>query len=525
MAEKKIIAVTGANGFVGSHVVTAALQQGMEVHAIVRTPEAATRLEGTGADIHVCADYGECDLLVAMCNCNAVVHTVSTNRVNDAELYYVNVGITDRVAKAAADAGVSRMIYMSGLGIEREDVADAQLQAHLRSKRAAEQAIVNYPISHIFFRPSFIIGPGGDTFVPAIMDAISTGTVHVPGDERTSIQPISIDDAVAIILKACQGMGEDNCAYDLVGSQEILVTEFATKVYEAISGTGIRITQPAFEFVPRGEVPAGTDESWDFLQLQVTGDPRPLIDMFGIEPAPIDEAITRSVVDFLKPDDPVPEKRAVMLLSGGLDSVTALYYMRSQGYEVIPISMFYKDRPEREKFAVKKICESLGIAPVEVPVEYIQEVFDLKLAGFPVPSVFGSVPAYVPYRNLVFNAIATYWADVYAARYIISGHIATDELPDANLPFFDAMEQLVANIKVGNKAVAPKYILPLKGMTKADGVRLAMELGVPLQWTWSCACNTQKPCGKCRPCCERAQGFAEAGYEDPSLTFNPAGET
>ncbi|MBN2151927.1 MAG: 7-cyano-7-deazaguanine synthase [Candidatus Lokiarchaeota archaeon] len=515
-----LIAVTGANGFLGTAVARLALQQGIFVRGIVRSDEAAAELGQLGIKAFVCNGYAIGDLEAAFRGAMAVVHLVAITRGSKSHIDEVNVKLLGRVLDAARKAGVPKVIHLSGLGVGVPVACTAEVEVYLRSKEAAESLVERSGMEYTILRPSFIIGPG-DGFTRAVVESISSGYVRYPGLKDGLVQPVAIDDAAGAIIKAATTKGSQKNQYDLVGPEAMAVDTLVMAIYQAIRDAGVKIAPPVIERVPPGQRSEGIDESFEFLGCTIRGDPAPLMEGLGLRPSNVNDAIVAAVRAILKPDEQIPEKRAVMLFSGGLDSVTTLYWMRSDGYDVIPLSMHYHNRPARELKAVEHVCKALGIKAVDVPVPYIMEVFELKLAGYPVPSLFGSSDYYVPYRNLVFNAIATYFADIYGARYIISGHITSDPLPDASQPFFDAIEKLVAQLKVGNKAVAPTFILPLKGKTKADVVILGKSLGVPFEWTWSCAFDEASPCGHCKPCRERAEAFAAAGLVDPVIAFRP----
>ncbi len=458
------------------------------------------------------------ELEAAFRGATAVVHLVAIAKGSEHHINEVNVKLLGRVLEAARKAGVSKIVYLSGLGVGVPGACTPEVESYLQSKEAGESLVKRSGMEYAILRPSFIIGPG-DWFTRAVVESISGGYMRYPAPEGSLVQPIAIDDAAAAVIKAATTKGARGQQYDLVGPEAMDVDTLVMAIYQAIRDANVKISPPVIERVPLGQHSPGIDESFEFLGCTSQGDPAALMKGLGMQLSKVNGAIVAAVRAILKPDEPVPGKRAVMLFSGGLDSVTTLYWMRSQGYEVIPLSMQYHNRPTREVKAVEHICNALGIKAVDVPVPYIMEVFELKLAGYPVPSLFGSSDYYVPYRNLVFNTIATYFADIYGARYIISGHITSDPLPDANQPFFDAIEKLVAQLKVGEKAVAPTFLLPLKGKTKADVVKLGKTLGVPFEWTWSCAFDEAAPCGHCKPCRERAEGFLAASLVDPVIAF------
>jgi 7-cyano-7-deazaguanine synthase len=518
MTNTTTIAITGANGFLGTSVAIRAMQQGLTVHGVVRSAEAARNDELARIKVFVCAGYTVDELANAFQGATAVIHLVATASGTKEQIMDVNVKLLCRVVDASRKANVKKIVYISGLGVGVQGACSPALDSYLQSKDEGEALVRHSGLAYTIFRPSFIIGPG-DWFTRVVVEAISGGHVHYPAREEIKVQPISIDDAAKAIINAAIMNVADEKTYDLVGSEAMTVEALIMAIYQAIRDLDVNISPPVITRVMPGTVLPNSDESFEFLGCMIQGDPTPFVKQLDVYVSPIKRAIVDAVTAILKPNEKIPEKRAVMLLSGGLDSVTTLYWMRTQGYDVIPLSMHYHDRPSRELKAVDHVCKHLGIKVVNVPVPYIMEVFELKLAGYPVPSLFGSSDYYVPYRNLVFNTIAAYFADVYGARHIISGHITSDPLPDASQPFFTALEQLVAQLKVGKKAVAPKFLLPLKGMTKADVVRLGITLGVPFEWTWSCAFDELRPCGHCKPCRERAEGFKEAGIADPVFSY------
>nr|MDO8109534.1 7-cyano-7-deazaguanine synthase [Candidatus Sigynarchaeota archaeon] len=518
MEKQKMLAITGANGFLGTSITRAAIARGLTVTGVVRSDEGARVVRDIGVTPFISRNYAEADLIKAMHGATAVIHLIATGGRGPAkQIMDINLNITRRVVQAALKAGVKKIVYLSGLGVVEHGGGSNPANMYFKSKFMAEQEITDSGLKYTIFRPSFIIGPS-DYTTSCIVREIADGYVNIPSSKEAILQPIALDDAVSAIVMAASSSNLDNGIYDLVGSEKVSIEMMIGKVFQAIKECNVKISPPVVITVDESRRDE-CDEVFDFLKYTVEGNPASLVKKSGMQLSQIDAAITAAVKAILKPDEVIPEKRAVMLLSGGLDSITTLYWARHEGYEVIPVSMMYPSRPTREIRAVKEIAKRLGIAITEVPVPFIKEVLELKLDGFPVPSLFGSSDYYVPYRNLIFNAIATFYADIHGARYILSGHIVSDPLPDANEPFFAALEDLVAHLKVGEKAVAPKFLLPMKGKTKADAVRMAKDLGVPLEWTWSCAFDGDTPCGHCKPCRERAEGFKEAGLIDPVIEF------
>ncbi len=514
----KLIKITGANGFLGTNIISAAIRQGCDVSGIVRTADAAAQIEKLGATSNIIPSYNSTELQAAFEGAQAVIHTIAIGRGSENQFIDTNVNLLDRVLEAAKVAKVARFVYISGLGVGETSAEKSQHASYFKTKALAETKIKQSGIPYVIFRPSFIIGPG-DYLVTALMHDIAEGRVLLPGTTESIIQPIFVEDAANAILNAALEGGPDNKTYDLVGPNPVQTKDFIMKIYQSIADSDVNISQPLIDSVPLERWQVEGNESLDFLEYAVTGKPDSLTNLLKVKLTTIDEAVAKCVQALLKPDEKLPAKRAILLLSGGLDSVTTLYWALKEGFEIIPVTMHYFERPLREIRAMREHMRRLKLKLIEVPTPYLKEVFELKLEGFPVPSIFGAGEAYVPYRNLIFNAIATYYADIFGAKYIISGHIVSDPLPDANQAFFDALEHLVNQLKVGDKAFAPKFLLPMKGKSKYEVVKMAIELQVPAEWTWSCEFDGAKPCGKCKPCRERLDAFNRFGMEDPVMDF------
>jgi 7-cyano-7-deazaguanine synthase len=224
-------------------------------------------------------------------------------------------------------------------------------------------------------------------------------------------------------------------------------------------------------------------------------------------------------------------KKAVVLLSGGLDSATTLAIARDQGYALYALSFAYGQRHSRELESAKRVAAALGAK------EHLILHLDLRLIGgsaltadTPVPMgrtpdeiAAGIPPTYVPARNTIFLAHALAWAEVLGAEDIFFGANILDYsgYPDCRPEFLEAFERLAA---LGTKAGVEgawrlKIHAPLITMTKAEIMKKGLELGVDYALTWSCysPMPSGAPCGSCDSCLLRAKGFAEAGVEDPLL--------
>ncbi len=218
-------------------------------------------------------------------------------------------------------------------------------------------------------------------------------------------------------------------------------------------------------------------------------------------------------------------KKAIVLLSGGLDSITVLAQAQTQGYQCYALSFDYGQRHNAELKAATEIARhyqvemhkviNLGLGSIggsALTDEHIA-VPDGPQQGIPV--------TYVPARNTVFLSFALGWAEVLSAYDIFIGVNAVDYsgYPDCRPEFIGAFQKL-ANLatKTGVEGAEIKIHAPLLHLTKSEIIKLGVSLGVEYQQTVSCysADKSGKACGHCDACRLRKQGFVEAGIDDPT---------
>jgi len=225
-------------------------------------------------------------------------------------------------------------------------------------------------------------------------------------------------------------------------------------------------------------------------------------------------------------------KRAVVLVSGGLDSATALAEAKHAGFECYAMSFNYGQRHHHELAAAQRVCDALCV------VKHV--VIDLNLraiggsaltADLAVPkhrdeaTMSAGIPVtYVPARNTVFLSIALGWAETLGAFDLFIGVNAVDYsgYPDCRPEFiraFEALANLATQAGVEGKGTFTIHT-PLIQLTKAQIIQRGVELGVDFGLTHSCYDPTPegRPCGECDSCILRAKGFAEAGIPDAALT-------
>lgn len=206
--------------------------------------------------------------------------------------------------------------------------------------------------------------------------------------------------------------------------------------------------------------------------------------------------------------------RAIVLLSGGLDSAVALFWARSQGWQLITTEFEYHQRPERERRACRDLRIRAGITDqIIVPVPFLREAVDVSAQELNNPALAGAPQGYIPLRNLIFYALAAYHAEIRGARYIIGGHNRSDceSFPDAGLSFWEQLNRLLKLAVWSYSTIQTEIVLPLIEKEKTEVLRLGSRLGVPFDLTWSCYFDADRPCGACESCLEREQAFAAAG--------------
>lgn len=222
-------------------------------------------------------------------------------------------------------------------------------------------------------------------------------------------------------------------------------------------------------------------------------------------------------------------KKAVVLLSGGLDSTTALYWAKARGYAPLCLSVLYGQRHAREMKAARAVAERAGapLRVVHLALPWLEHSAlvnpDLTLPDVPAYLIGrGSIPStYVPGRNTVFLALALSLADAEEAEAIVLGSNVQDYsgYPDCRPEFTRAFERVAKlGSRRGAEGRAIKVLTPLVKLDKRGIVRLAAKVRAPLELTWSCYLGARHPCGACDSCKLRAKGFAEAGFPDPALS-------
>lgn len=219
-------------------------------------------------------------------------------------------------------------------------------------------------------------------------------------------------------------------------------------------------------------------------------------------------------------------QKAVILVSGGLDSTTTLAIAKSQGYQCYALSFDYRQRHRAEIEAAQRVTQHIGVVEHKWIKLNLNQIGGSALTdetiAVPTQGLSPGIPVtYVPARNTIFLALALGWAEVLAAYHIFIGVNAVDYsgYPDCRSEFITAFETL-ANLatKAGVEGQPFKIHTPLIHLTKAQIIEQGLRLGVDYGMTFSCyqPTSTGYPCGICDACRLRAAGFQQLGMTDPA---------
>ena len=193
-----------------------------------------------------------------------------------------------------------------------------------------------------------------------------------------------------------------------------------------------------------------------------------------------------------------------MLLSGGLDSTVALWWAADAGYEPVALTFRYPGRPRGEAKACEEIVAAGPATEAHtVDMPFLQEAADIDPTRFR-----GAPPGYIPFRNALFYAAASFHAQALACCIIVGGHNREDAdlYPDAERSFFDELQSVLdRGAWRGGDIVVPKLVMPLLDLDRDDVLDLGATLAAPIDATWSCYEDLETPCGACVACVRRGR--------------------
>lgn len=214
---------------------------------------------------------------------------------------------------------------------------------------------------------------------------------------------------------------------------------------------------------------------------------------------------------------------AVVLVSGGMDSCVTAAMAVDENEEIALLHISYGQKTEgRERKAFNDIADHYGVSKrMDISIEHLAKIGGSSLTDASIEVTEADLDSkevptsYVPFRNANMLAIAVSWAEVIGASSIYIGAVAEDSsgYPDCRPEFYEAFQKV---IDTGTRPETRVEIrTPIIDLSKADIVKKGIELGAPLELTWSCYRTEDLACGTCDSCALRLRGFANAGVEDP----------
>lgn len=213
--------------------------------------------------------------------------------------------------------------------------------------------------------------------------------------------------------------------------------------------------------------------------------------------------------------------KALVMLSGGLDSATCLYWARGRFSDVSAITFNYFGRLVQEKRAAAKLASSAGATElIKVELPFVKEASDFYNGRRKKQDSEALWSSYVPARNLMFYSIAAHYAEYLGARWIVGGHNLHDVefFKDASTDYIEKLNALFKEGCLLCNGRAYQILLPLARKNRKEILRLAIRLRTPVEHTWSCHKDGKVHCGQCYACKQRLEAFGSLGLEDPAFS-------
>lgn len=197
---------------------------------------------------------------------------------------------------------------------------------------------------------------------------------------------------------------------------------------------------------------------------------------------------------------------AIVLLSGGIDSATALWWAKRR-WRVYALTFKFGNLNTNEVRSARKLAAvAKVIRHMIVDLKFLKQMSELDIP----PEVWRRrhfPPTYIPSRNTAFFGIASHYAEIYGAKYIVTGHMEKDPFPDSKRPYLKAMNVALSRGSWLGRKHRTRIVTPFARLSKASILGLAVSMRVPLEYTWSCHWNRRKPCRKCEGCVNRSKSF------------------
>ncbi len=211
-------------------------------------------------------------------------------------------------------------------------------------------------------------------------------------------------------------------------------------------------------------------------------------------------------------------KKALVMLSGGIDSSTCLYWAKRKFSDVLAITFNYYGRLKNEKKATVQLARRAAVTNLlEVNLPFIKEYSDFYKGHLLQEQSDLRIASYIPARNMIFYSICAHYSEFLDIKWIIGGHNSQDAefFKDAAKGYIKKINSL---LKQGRPIIGrntPTILLPLVNMDRQKVISLALKIDVPLELTWSCHNEGETHCGQCYSCSQRFVAFKSLGIKDP----------
>jgi 7-cyano-7-deazaguanine synthase len=216
------------------------------------------------------------------------------------------------------------------------------------------------------------------------------------------------------------------------------------------------------------------------------------------------------------------DENALVMLSGGLDSATCLYWAKNRFSEVSVITFNYFGRLQNEKRAAVNLAHSTSIKElIEIDLPFVKEASDFYNGPLKKLDSDALWSSYVPARNMIFYSIAAHYAEYLGIKWIIGGHNLHDVqfFKDASKEYIEKINHLFKEGCLLCKGDEPyQIVLPLAEMNRKEIVQLAIKLQIPIELTWSCHQEGDVHCRQCYACKQRLEAFISLGLQDPAFS-------
>jgi 7-cyano-7-deazaguanine synthase len=213
--------------------------------------------------------------------------------------------------------------------------------------------------------------------------------------------------------------------------------------------------------------------------------------------------------------------KALVMLSGGLDSATCLFWAKKKFSDVSALTFNYYQRIENERKAAIELAKKVHVTNLlEIDIPFIKESSEFHNDRHLRSDHDSRELSYIPARNLIFYSIGAYYAEFLGIKWIIGGHNSHDGkyFKDATKNYIQKINSLFKQGRISYNDEPSVIIVPLAEMDRKKIINLAIQLHVPLKLTWSCHSKGEKHCGQCYSCKQRLEAFNSLSIKDPVFT-------